>query len=561
MIRLFLYFLPFCLLIFSCRDFVTRKIKGGEMRYGDTLHLSLPEAVPTFFPLYNDDIYSHRLLCNVFEPLFDVVDSNNQVQPRIAERYLWKNNNTSLILYLRKGVMFMDDPCFRSNSRELTAADVKFTLEMACSSSNLNQSSNGLIGKVIGSEEYFNGKSTSVQGITVVNPFCIEIQLTGNYSNIINLLSSSKYGICSKVAYDHYGKNILYHPVGSGPFYVKKRSNEEILLSYNPEYWKYDTYSNQLPYLNAISYKNYSNVSKELQAFEAQQLDFLFEVPTENLGSLFSAISKVKQAKPFAHKVIVIPGSRVSLLILNQKLACFSDSRVRKAFDLVINREFIATQLLNGDGIPALQGIAPSSYYYNNSMIPNRTQNIALAKQLFKEAGYGQGNPFPEMHFYAAGNNMEQVKKYCTYVAQVLGENLGVKVTLHWVDQMERLNAIRQNKASIWKLGLNPDYPDADAFFGLFYSKNPNNSNQNPLLPKIASQAYDLNYIQAIKESNNARKNNYYTNCDMILNLENWSLPLLYEDYIIIQNLRVRGASITSIGTMDLRTAYIRPLE
>ena len=170
----------------------------------------------------------------------------------------------------------MDDPCFRSNSRELTAADVKFTLEMACSSSNLNQSSNGLIGKVIGSEEYFNGKSTSVQGIKVVDPYCIEIQLTGNYSNIINLLSSSKYGICSKVAYDHYGKNILYHPVGSGPFYVKKKNNEEILLSYNPEYWKYDTYSNQLPYLNAISYKNYSNVSKELQAFEAQQLDFFF---------------------------------------------------------------------------------------------------------------------------------------------------------------------------------------------------------------------------------------------------------------------------------------------
>ena len=151
------------------------------------------------------------------------------------------------------------------------------------------------------------------------------------------------------------------------------------------------------------------------------------------------------------------------MLILNQKLACFSDSRVRKAFDLVINREFIATRLLNGDGIPALQGIAPSSYYYNNSMIPNRTQNIALAKQLFKEAGYGQGNPFPEMHFYAAGNNMEQVKKYCAYVAQVLGETLGVKVTLHWVDQIGRLNAIRQNKASIWKLGLNPDYPDADA--------------------------------------------------------------------------------------------------
>ena len=78
------------LTLVACTHQGTRKALGGNVRYGDTLSLSLPSPIKTFFPLYNDDIYSHRMLCNVFEPLFDLNDSSNNVIPRLAERYEWK---------------------------------------------------------------------------------------------------------------------------------------------------------------------------------------------------------------------------------------------------------------------------------------------------------------------------------------------------------------------------------------------------------------------------------------------------------------------------------------
>jgi ABC-type transport system substrate-binding protein len=181
------------------------------------------------------------MLCNVFEPLFDLNDSSNNVIPRLAERYEWKNNRV-LLIYLRKDVTFFTDPCFGSASNEMTAEDVKTTLELACASSFLNQSSNGLIGKIKGSEDYFIGKTKTVSGIKIINPYCIEISLNLPNYNFPKLLSSSKYAIFSKQALAYYKDDIRFHPIGTGPFSLKSSSLNEIVLTYNPKYWKKDSY-------------------------------------------------------------------------------------------------------------------------------------------------------------------------------------------------------------------------------------------------------------------------------------------------------------------------------
>lgn len=547
------------LCLFSCNENGLRTSKGGEIHYGDRLRLSLPGAIKTFFPLYNDDIYSHRLLCNIFEPLFDLEDSSDHVVPRLAERFEWRNNLV-IRIYIRKGVSFCSDPCFGTESNEMTAEDVKATLELACSSSLLNQSSNGLIGKIKGSKDYFDGRTSDVSGIKILHPYCLEITLNQPNYNFPKLLSSCKYGVISKIALKHYKNKILFHPVGTGPFLLKSSSNKEIILAFNPDYWMKDSYGNRLPYLDSIRYNIYASTNQEISAFQREEIDFLFEVPTEKINFIFSGGNPRNPVAPFAHKVHVVPGSRVSLIVLNQKNPCFKDSRVRMAIDMVLDREHIANQLLNGDGIPANQGIAPPSFYYDNSLFPKKVMNVELGKKLMKEAGYNANKPFPTLHFYATGEDIEQVKKYCSFVANKLKEYLNINVTLHWVNQEGRTAAINNNTADLWKLGLNPDYADADAYFGLFYSKNPINSNQNPFLPKINSSIYDINYALAIQEKNPIQQNNYYVNCDAILNGENWVLPIIYEDYIIIQNMRARGAIISPIGTLDLRAAFIKSL-
>ena len=59
-------------LIYSCALNDSRVIKGGKAVYGDTINLSIPEPIQTLHPLYNSDLYAHRIISNIFEPLFDL---------------------------------------------------------------------------------------------------------------------------------------------------------------------------------------------------------------------------------------------------------------------------------------------------------------------------------------------------------------------------------------------------------------------------------------------------------------------------------------------------------
>lgn len=64
--------------------------KGGEAVYGDTVNLSIPEPIQTLHPLYNSDLYAHRIISNIFEPLFDLDGKSNEIVPRVAESFIWK---------------------------------------------------------------------------------------------------------------------------------------------------------------------------------------------------------------------------------------------------------------------------------------------------------------------------------------------------------------------------------------------------------------------------------------------------------------------------------------
>jgi len=554
----FVLFGLICTLCFSCSEDRSRTMIGNKAIYGDTVHLSIPEPIEALHPLFNTDLYSHRIICNIFEPLFELDTKSGKVLPRVAERYEWKKENTVLRIYLKKGVLFHDDACFENKENELTAQDVKFTLELACSRNNINQTNDALIGKIKGADVFFKEKKAkSIAGITVINPYCIEIELNGKYTHFPKLLTSSTYGICSKKAFAFYNSKIIYHPIGTGPFKLNNKNTKEIILVYHPQYWKNDVLGNALPYLDGIVFHVIPKERNEVIAFKNQQLDLISEVSPQYIDQIITSLSQVHIKKPFAHKVLVIPGSTVSLLVLNQKLPCFNDARVRKAFDLIIDREVIANDILNGDGIPAMKGFAPFSPYYNNHEIPIKQVDEKRAKQLFNEAGYGN-KPFPVLDFYIAGNNTEQAVLYCKNIASRLKKTLGVKCNIHLVDLATRYKAVEQNKAAIWKLGWAPDYPDPEAYFSLFYSKNQHNNTS--LFPKINSAIYDFNYIMGMEEADIKLRNNYFTSCDQIIQEENWILPILYEDFVFVYNMRMRGVKVSQIGTVDFTNTFIRPL-
>jgi oligopeptide transport system substrate-binding protein len=106
--------------------------KGGK-KYGGTFRFMSAEKIASVFPIHSGDLYSSRIVTQIFEPLMRIDPTTLDAVPCIAESFTVNADATVYTFTIRKGVKFHEDDCFADGTRELTAEDVKFSLDLACS--------------------------------------------------------------------------------------------------------------------------------------------------------------------------------------------------------------------------------------------------------------------------------------------------------------------------------------------------------------------------------------------------------------------------------------------
>lgn len=566
LVKISLLFILVAPLFLGCNSANRRNQLGkGNIPYGDTLCFFNNSPVGKLFPLYSTDIYSHRVSSQLFETLLNLDPQSSEVVGNLAKKVVTSADNKKIKLFLREDVFFHEDPCFGGNSNKMTAYDVKFSLDFACSSNQLNNSGKVLSEKIIGGEEYYSSKNpnlnSGVSGIKIINDYCLEINLKEPYVNFQKLLTSTAYGIFSKNAYKYYKKEIVNHPIGTGPFIFSKKTNKNIMLRYNPNYWKIDAYGNRLPYLNALIIRNGKNKKEEFALFRQKQTDIVFEVPSESLNYLLGSVQDAQKKGTLMHRVLVSPGASVSCIVFNIKTGPFKDIRIRKAVDLIINRVTLCNVALNGDGTPANRGFAPPSKYYQNEQITDRKYDVAEAIHLLKISGYNEQNPL-NIKLFVSGNSEGKAQHWCKYVTNELKIQLGINTQIITGTFSDRENAIAKNKLDAWSVGWVPDYPDPEGYFNLFYVKDKSApSLLSSLFPLVADEKYNQYYYLATIERNNAKRNNLFNLCDSIIKSEAILLPILIDDFVAIINLRVRNFKLSPLGLVDFTSIYLKELS
>jgi oligopeptide transport system substrate-binding protein len=204
----------------SSDDLSDMKAVGGA-RYGGEFRFMSPEKVSGLLPIHAVDIYTQRITSQLFDPLLRLDPSGKKVIPSIAESYTVSPDATVFTFKIRKGVYFHDDECFGGEGRELTAEDVKFTLDMACSGLPENEVGWLLVDRIKGASE-FNAATQSgfkeggVSGIAVPDNHTLVITLTEPFASFDKILTYGGFGVFPKEAYDKYGKQLSRHPVGTG---------------------------------------------------------------------------------------------------------------------------------------------------------------------------------------------------------------------------------------------------------------------------------------------------------------------------------------------------------
>jgi peptide/nickel transport system substrate-binding protein len=236
----------------------------------------------------------------------------------------------------------------------------------------------------------------------------------------------------------------------------------------------------------------------------------------------------------------------------------FKDVRVRRAFNLAVDREAIIDNWLDGEGQAALNGFVPAMPNYPSEKVKGFVYNPTKAKALMAEAGYPNGKNFPTLDFYVNTVAGSATHKTCQGVAKQIKDNLGVELNIKLCELSEREAAIQSGKAKIWRSGWIADYPDPENFLTQFYGGNISENATMVNSFKFRNEAYDKLFSKAQTEIDPEKRVALLIQCDQMVIDQAATMPILTDDHIVMLNARIRDFEASPLENLNLTRVYIK---
>lgn len=527
--------------------------------YGGVFSANESEPIRSLFPLSLVQASAHRIGAQVYEGLVRLDAHDLSVKPALAESWEVDATGTVYTFTLRSGVRFHDDACFpEGKGRPMTAQDVVNCYTRLCTSQPWNQMFWLFQDRVVGANAHFQASATGpveggVKGIAAVDERVVRFTLAHPMPGFLNVLAHQGCWIFPAEAQDHYGEEVKWHPVGTGAFRVKSfERGVSLVLERNADYWGRDEDGAQLPYLDAIRYTFVEDKHRELDAFQAGQLSVVYELPIE----------RIEEMAQGAHVVQTMPTLSIQFYGLNTRRAPFDDIRVRRAFDLAIDRAALVDSVLDGMAVPADRGVVPPGLAgYPYERIPMRKQNLAQARQLLAEAGYPNGEALPPLVLQVTSGSYGYVK-VAEAVQSMLGKGLGAQVVVSVLPEEQHLRSIEVGHAQFWREGWIADHPDAENFLALFYGKNaPADTAQPSYLNSTRHRdpRFDSLFAQSMRIADEKVRQSLLASAEQVLMENAVVIPLYHERTVRLLQPWVKDMPINGMEYRDMRLVWLEP--
>ena len=540
--------------------------KGGFLRVNEV------ETIKSLYPIAIGEVNGFHVASQVYEGLVKFNPVDLSIQPCIAYKWDISEDLKTYTFHLRKGVKFHDDPCFpEGKGREVNANDFKYCFEKLCSKgADNNQFEITFKNRVVGANDYFDGKSKELSGVKVLNDSTLSIELVQPDPTFINVLAMPGCYVYPKEAYEKYGQDMRFKCVGTGPFYIETyKEGEIILMKKNPNYWAKDEYGNALPYLDGIKWTFIREKKSEILEFKRGNLDVIHRVPVEIFPEVMGKLEDARKRKAdFA--IETSPLLATFFIGFNvQANPVFKKKEVRLAFNYAIDRDKIANFTIQGEGTAAKYGMVP--YYeqfekngYDYKTVGGFTYDPQKAKELLAQAGYPNGKGFPKITLEINSGGGDRNVLVADVIKKMLEENLGIKVDISVTTWPEHIDNIQSGKADFFRFGWVADYPGPDNFFHLFYGKNVPASLQEPAYVnwfRYTNPKFDSLFEASKKIADPKERMKTLALAEREVILDPPFIPVFYDDNFILEQNNVRNVPSNALNYWDFSKAYLIPMD
>ncbi len=516
-----------CLFFFNCKDNDSSIKNHLVFRYNE--HKNIGSLDPAFAK-DNADIWATNQLFNGLVQM----DEQMNVQPSIAKSWKISEDALSYTFTLRNDVSFHKHYLFgKDSTRNVNAADFEYSL-------------NRLIDDQVASPGRW--VLNKVDHFSALNDSTFQIQLKQPFPAFLGLLTMKYCTVVPQEIVAHYGMDFRSNPIGTGPFKFKRwEENLKLVFRKNHNYFEKDSSGYYLPYLEAIAITFLPDKQSEFLQFAQGNIDFVSGLDASYKDEILTAKGDLRAI--YKESVDMIRGPYLNTeylaFFMESKLTEIQSLLLRKAVNYGFDRQKMMTYLRNGIGIPANGGFIPKGLPgYNNRIgfeyLPEKSR--ALIAQFKEETGIEN----PEITITTTGNYLS----FCEFIQRELQKN-GLQVNVDVVPASTLKEAKANGKLDMFRASWVADYPDAENYLSLYYSKNfaprgPNYTHYNNTL-------FDLWYEKAFTETNTKQRELLYTKMDSLVMQDAPVVPLFYDEVVRFTRKNVKGLGINPINLLDLK--------
>jgi len=406
----------------------------------DAIVIGLVAEPVTMDPPQITDLNSARVTKRIFEGLAGQELGSYKLVPGLAQSWDISRDGLTYTFRLRPNVTFHDGTPFNADA-------VKFVFERQLNDKGPYYAT--------GTYPYVKGFLGNVAGVEVLDASTVQIKLKAPLTPFLQYLAHQSLFMFSPESLKKWGKDVVKHPVGTGPFKLETwEPGVKVVLARHDQYW------GGAPKIRQAIYVPIVEAQARLVALKTGDIDLTMDVPPDSLDELRRDPNLV---------VAESNSSAVWYVTLNTRHPILKDRRVRQALNHAVNKEAIIRDILRGTAIVSRGPISPvyGPYYEENTA--RYPHDLEKARALLKDAGYAGGF---ELGFLVpeSGSGMQSPVEMATVIQANLAQ-IGVRAKIQTMEWGAYLRKYLE-QPDMAEMSWNPSIGDPDHMMYMLLSSD-----------------------------------------------------------------------------------------
>jgi peptide/nickel transport system substrate-binding protein len=528
MLKLIRFPLLIFILLYACKSETTASKDHLVFRYNE--HKNIGSLDPAFSKDLADIWATHQLFNGLVQ-----MDEQLNVKPCIAKSWTVSDSATTYTFVLRDNVNFHNHELFgKDSTRTVKASDFVYSFKRL-QDKTLASPGSWVLNKV--------------DNYSAINDSIFEIKLKQPFPAFLGLLTMKYCSVVPKEIVSHYGSDFRSHPIGTGAFKFK-RWEENIKLVYrrNNNYFEIDSKGEQLPYLEAVAVTFLPDKQSEFLQFTQGNIDFVSGLDASYKDEILTSEGQLREL--YKKDVNMIRGPYLNTeylaFYMETDVNELQSQKLRQAINMGFDRAKMMTYLRNGIGIPANGGFIPKGLPgYDNAI--GFSYQPEKAKALVSEFKDDTGIQNPEITLTTTSNYLS----FCEFIQREI-QKIGIEVNVDVIPASSLKDAKANGQLDFFRASWIADYPDAENYLSLYYSKNfaPNGPNYT----HYANAEFDALYEASYLETDITKRETLYTKMDSLVIATAPIVPLFYDEVVRFTRKEVKGLGINATNLLELKS-------